>query len=285
MKYNRIVGFFFVLILWDTSCKVDDTSRFDFEWNKRIVEDQLKAEALFAYQYRYLFDALTDSAIVIGTDTRYDSADLVRSGQQIILDYGSGKLCPDGRIRKGRLTLTVHGFIFEPGAAATLVFNEDFYFGSNHIGGVIELSGIMDTTGQNSRFLYTVKDGFIDLGYDYEYDIKYSCTWKTHWVGGDGTLYQPSDDRFIVKGTSYGKGREHDQFVVVINDSLWMQPGCPYLRGGKSTLTMPGFEVNNGALDYLSKDSCIAYTNVVFSGKTSGGDPVISTRYRMRINL
>ncbi len=285
MKYSRVVGAFFVLLLLNSGCKIDETSRFDFEWNKRIVEDQLRAEGLFAYHYKFLFGALLDSAIVIGTDSRYDSANLIRYGQQVVLDYGDGKLCPDGKFRKGSLTLTVHSFIFEPGAVATLVFNDDFYFGTNHVGGEIELAGITDTTGQNTRFSYTVRDGLIDFGYDYEYDIRYNCTWKTHWIGGNGTLYQPSDDRFVVKGNSNGKGREHDQFIVTINDSLWMQPGCPYLRGGRSTLTMPGFEVNKGTLDYLSKDSCIAYANVVFNGKTSNGDPVISSRYRMRINL
>ncbi|PKP20603.1 MAG: hypothetical protein CVU06_10480, partial [Bacteroidetes bacterium HGW-Bacteroidetes-22] len=263
MRYSRIVVILLVLLIWNGGCKIDDSSRIDFDWNKRIVEDQLWAEALFAYHYKFLFDALTDSAVVVGSDTRYDSADLIRSGQQVILDYGDGRLCPDGRIRKGRITLAIHGFIFEPGATATMTFNDDFYFGSNHIGGVVELSGMPDTLGSNTRFLYTVKDGLIDLGYDYEYNIRYGCSWKTHWIGGASTLFQPSDDRFIVKGSSNGKGREHDQFVVVINDSLWLQPGCHYLRGGKSTLTMPGFEVNKGTLDYLGKDSCFGYANVI----------------------
>ncbi|MDD2964669.1 MAG: hypothetical protein PHQ65_09920 [Bacteroidales bacterium] len=282
---NHSVIVAMALVLTLTTCNTNDSNRFDFEWNKSIVKDQLKAEALFVSHFKFLFQALTDSSVVYGTTNSYDSANLSRSGNSITFNYGDGRRCPDGRTRKGTLSLIVPDeFITKPGTSATLTFGDNFYLNGQQIGGSVLLSNLSDTTGSRPLFAFEVTNGIIDLGFDYAYDLRYSCSLAAYWTDGEQST-TPADDQFIIKGRGWGNGREHDQFQTKISDSLYLQPGCTYLRGGKASLTMPGFEVNSGTLDYMSKDTCVAYVKVIFKGTTESGDPVISPEYKMRIEF
>lgn len=266
-------------------CDNVDSTRFDYDWNARIVEDQLRAEAFYTSQFKFLVRAMSDSAVVLGTSDWFDSAFISRQGSQVTLVYDTSRLSPDRVVRSGRLVIAFQGLIAEQGFSATMSFGEDYLYAGKRIQGTIELRRIADSVALVPRMDYSVLEGKIHLESEFEYAIRYNAMHSIFWVGGFETPGFVGDDRFVIKGSCSGNGREHDSFRSTIVDSLWLQPGCNFLRGGHSHVLMPGLEVNNASVSYMSKDTCSATTKVVFSGISSKGDPVVSPQYSIRIGF
>lgn len=285
MKRVRFAILLFAILVWLSGCNNEDSTRFDFGWNARIVEDQLRAEGFFTSQFKFLFRALNDSAVLLGTSDWFDSANISRQGNQITLKYESTRVCPDGVVKNGRVFINYQGLITEESFTATMTFGDDYLYAGKRVEGTLELRRLADSLGSVPVLSYAVVNGKIHLESEFEYAIRYNSAHSVYWIGGFTSPALVADDRFVLKGGCSGNGREHDSFRSTIVDSLWLQPGCNYLRGGHSQFLMAGLEVSNALVNYMNKDTCSSLTKVVFSGISSKGDPVVSTQFPIRIGF
>ena len=150
---------------------------------------------------------------------------------KIIIDFGSGCLGKDGRMRYGKIISTYTGRLTVPGKGATTVF-EGFKIDSFSVEGTLK---IMNTTaaGSNQRQFTIDIEGKISKP-----NGNYS-QWSGHRVitqiEGNGTPDFPLDDIFSIEGSAHGKvkrGNELYAWHSEIVEPLRKKFGCRWISRG-----------------------------------------------------
>lgn len=277
---KRFLKYAFLVLV--VACQSSDSERFNYEYNKAIIEDYLMAEALYADFFRLALKAETDTAILGNGTTTIDSAVVSKSGAIYTFTYGVNQKCPDGSIRTGGFRLTADASIFDSLAIAQITFDNLVINGKNVLGSLTikNLNG-----GTRPQFMVGVSQGVILLNDAYNSSVEYNSSLKIKFKKGFTTPVFYSDDLFYVTGTASGKAHEFDRFSSLIQDTVAFSNSCRFFRGGLNVLTMPDFEINEARIEYNAVTTCSATVKVIYKGTTPSGDRITSQPQSINISF
>jgi hypothetical protein len=274
--------FKFAFLTLAIACQSSDSERFDYNYNKAIIEDYLMAEALYADFFRLTLKAETDTAIIESNTATIDSALVIKSGATYTFNYGANQKCPDGSIRSGSFRITKDAPIFDSLAIAQVTFDNLMINSKNILGSLT----IKNLSGNNQpQFSVVVNQGIIQLNDAYSSVVEYSSKLKIKFKKGFTTPIFYSDDLFYVTGTSSGKAHQFDRFTSSIQDTVAFSNSCRFFRGGLNVLTMPDFEINEARIEYNAVTACSATVKVVYKGTTPSGDRITSQPQSINITF
>ena len=264
------------------ACQSSDSERFDYNYNKAIIEDYLMAEALYSDFFRLALKAETDTSFLANDTATIDSALVIKSGAIYTFNYGTNKKCPDGSIRSGSFRITKDAPIYDSLAIAHATF-DNLTINSKNILGTLTKKNL---NGANQpQFQVEVSNGIIQLKDAYNSIVEYSSNLKIKFKKGFSTPTFYSDDLFYVTGTSSGKAHQFDRFTSLIQDTVAFSNSCRFFRGGLNVLTMPDFEINEARIEYNAVTSCSATVKVVYKGTTPSGDRITSQPQSINISF
>ena len=142
----------------------------------------------------------------------------------IVVDFGTGKTCDDGRTRKGKINIAFTGKYRVPGTVQTITF-DNYSVNDTKVEGTKVIThsmvaGKYQTNIQVTGGKLTLKDGAT-----VEWNSDRTRTWD-----GKGTPGW-EDDEFSLTGTASGKSREGRAYSAQIMAPLLLRASCVYTSG------------------------------------------------------
>ncbi len=151
----------------------------------------------------------------------------------VTIDFGSGCMGRDGKLRKGKIISIYTGPMFIPGSKCSTTF-EDYYVDSFKIEGKHSVENT--STSNQKQWTVRVIDGKItntNIG-----DWKMWSSTKTHTqVEGNGTPLYPLDDVFKITGSATGSSSNGNSWTALITEPLVKKIGCRWIVKGMVRIT------------------------------------------------
>ena len=146
--------------------------------------------------------------------------------KRIVIDFGDGCICADGKFRKGAIILDLTGPIRRSGSVLTITFR-NFYLNRAHIEGTKIISNLSEN-GQ-VKFTVQVVGGKVTFpngrGYSYE-SLKYVVQ-----IEGMGTN-TVRDDVYRIEGRSNTVFNSGVTVTLDTDDPLIKKVACPWISDG-----------------------------------------------------
>ena len=178
----------------------------------------------------------------------------------VTIDFGTGCLGKDGKLRKGRIMTTYTGPMFVPGNSATSTF-ADYQVDSLRIGG----TNSVENTSTSNKLAWNVKvvDGKITN--------VLTGTWR-QWnsvrenkqIEGNGTPLLLADDIFQISGNASGSNSNGNSWSSLITQPLVRKYICPWIGKGQVSITR---NAASAILDY-GDGSCDNKATITINGVT-----------------
>jgi len=176
----------------------------------------------------------------------------------ITIDFGTGCLGKDGKLRKGKIISTYTGPMFIPGNTTTTTF-EDYNVDSFKIEG----THMVENTSTSNKKSWTVKvvNGKITN--------TITGNWR-QWDGtrehtqneGNGTPLYLLDDVYEITGNSNGSNSNGNSWTSTITQPLIRKFTCPWIAKGQVKITR---NANNAVLDF-GDGSCDNKATITING-------------------
>ncbi len=222
--------------LFITACKKDNLT-LGFEDSEQMVasQDQTTAEDLYTDvedQADWAIEtrgAGPDPCPIVTIDP--DDGSYPRT---ITIDFGDGCVGPKGRVRKGKIIVTVTDTITNAGAVRTTTF-EDFYIDGVKVEGTKTLTNLGFDDEGNVAFNRTVTGGKLTFPNG---DV---ATWESDFTltqveGGNTPTYL--DNVFEITGHSSGVNRHGKSYSTEILEPVVRKKLCPWAVAGVLSLTI-----------------------------------------------
>jgi len=199
----------------------------------------------------------TDSTVRCFTVT-VDPTTLHVFPKTVTIDFGSGCIGKDGKLRKGKIITTYTGPMFISGSMATTTFdnyNVDSF--------KIEGTHTVKNTSTSNSISWSVK---VTAG-------KITNTLNGRWHQWDGerihqqlqgsdTPYDFSDDEFQITGSSTGSNSKGISWTSTITEPLLRKVSCHWIGAGKIEIERNGHQ---GILDF-GDGSCDNKVTITING-------------------
>jgi len=199
-------------------------------------------------------DMLSGGSITI----TFDSISVTR---KITIDFGTGTLCKDSRIRSGQIIATWNGRYRDSGTVITITFN-----GYTVNGDKITGTKTVTNQGHNSRgnihFSIVVTGASIVTSTG---TISWQSTRDREWIKGENTLVW-LDDAYSITGSASGTNRKGQSFTITIVKPLIVALNCPWIEQGSFDITTSTSN-STGTVDYGS-GNCDDLATFSLNGKT-----------------
>lgn len=171
----------------------------------------------------------------------------------ILIDFGTGCLCPDGKWRKGKLELHFTAPIRQPHAVVTLTFI-DYFLNRASIKG----KKIFKNKTENGVFKFSIQAIGIDVEFPNGRGYKYNGKKDVEQVAGMATL-SLRDDVYEITGLATIKLNNGPVIHLKTNSALVKKIACAWISNGvlqikiknKTYLLDFGYP-DNGACDNLA---------------------------------
>ena len=162
----------------------------------------------------------------------------------ITVDFGTeGCVGADGRVRKGKVLITISDNLTNEGAVRTVTL-EDYYVNDIHLEGMRTLTNTGLNDDGNPTFSRVVTDGAVT------FTDGSNATWAgTHTieqVGGAATL-TVLDNIFEINGNANGVNRQGKAWTSEITEPLTRRVPCRFVVSGIRSITVDG---HTATLDY-----------------------------------
>ena len=235
------------LALSFASCKKDSTDSIDVE--TQSSSDNYLADHQINDELKQVDDAAANNNLgKAGPTVTIDSAS---TPKVMTIDYGTGTICNDGKLRSGKLIVTWTGRYREVGTVITIT-TDNFYQNGNQIEGTKTITNNGRNTNGNLTYSISVSGSKIRT-----VDGK-TRTWNStrtrEWIAGENTL-TPTDDIYLITGTANGINANGLSYTANITQALRFDLSCQYrLTAGEIELTPQGKQVRiinygNGGCD------------------------------------
>lgn len=220
MKKLTLLGIFFTAALMLTSCRKNDDETTD-------LETQSATDS-------YLMDANINDAIKevdwaasennLGKAGPTVTFDTTASPKQMTINYGSGTLCADGKLRAGKLRITFTGRYRDAGTVITIT-PDSFYQNGNKLEGTKTITN----NGRNNRnnLYYTIEVNNAKLTTIDGKIRTWTSTRNREWIGGENTKAF-NDDVYQITGIANGVSSNNVAFTVNILQPLQIDFSCQY---------------------------------------------------------
>jgi hypothetical protein len=151
----------------------------------------------------------------------------------VTIDFGSGCLGKDGKLRKGKIITTYTGPMFIPGNSATTTF-ADYNVDSFKIEG----RHSVENTSTSNKLAWNVRvaDGKITNTINGNWR-KWSGVRELKQIEGNGTPLLLSDDIFQITGNGSGSNSYGNAWSSLITEPLVRKYICPWIGKGKAKIT------------------------------------------------
>ncbi|WP_310394625.1 hypothetical protein [Hymenobacter sp.] len=149
---------------------------------------------------------------------------LDRAAGIVTLDFGSaGCTGPDGRVRKGKITVTYQGGYLTPGSQTVLTF-AGYSVDNNAVGGTVTLSGVSRNAAGKLQYTTTVAGGSLALA-NGGGTLLADLARTTEWTTGEGTG-TAQDDVFAIVTAGTLTWRNGVAYAVTTPSPLLVQSAC-----------------------------------------------------------
>lgn len=145
----------------------------------------------------------------------------------VTIDFGSGCLGHNGKLRKGKIITVFTGKMRVPGSKATTTF-DGYKVDSLAITGTHEV--INNSTSSNLSFTTRVIEG--KLSWDSGRWVKWSNTRTVTQLEGNGTPFWPLDDIFSVTGAGRGENSRGKSWGHEVIEPLMKKFTCRWISKG-----------------------------------------------------
>ena len=199
--------------------------------------------------------ALKDPDLAANGTTTIDGANVTKTGNDIVIDYGTGTAGSDGILREGQVSLTMSGGsdYMVAGTSVDGTFN-NYKEAGKPVSGTFKV----DNQGNDVFGLELTQLSVTD---EDDNGFTLNATKTLSWDAGLSTLSDVSDDEYTLSGTSSGTA---DTLSVTANiTSPFIYKGaCQYrVEEGVLSITLESSTPNvptytSGSIDFLSEDNC-----------------------------
>lgn len=162
----------------------------------------------------------------------------------LVVDFGTGSNCLDGRLRTGKLRATFTGKWKDPGS--TVVITPENYTVAGYAF-AFTATITVNPRDVNGKLNWTTVVTNAVLVHPTSGTIRWEGTRTTTWVSGEGTS-DPSTFVYEVTGSASGTGRNDLSFVASIESPLRVELSCRYVVSGVWSITPEGRDKRT--LDY-----------------------------------
>lgn len=162
---------------------------------------------------------------------------------EMVIDFGTGCTCSDGRLRTGKLTATFVGKWLTPGTFVDIE-PTDYTVNGNSLlfEKRITYNGI--NTDGHKNWTTTVTGGQVITSTG---TIEWETSRETEWISGDGDT-DPSNNVYSITATSSGKSRRGITFTAATETPLIVHLNCPNIVQGIVSITPTGYQERS--IDY-----------------------------------
>jgi hypothetical protein len=230
------------------SCKKDSNESLDMDTQSST--DNYLAEHHVNDEVKQVQDAAQNNNLgKAGPTVIIDSTS---SPRVMTIDYGTGTVCNDGKLRSGKLVVTWTGRYRDVGTVITIT-PDNFYQNGNHIEGTKTITNNGRNSSNNLTFSVVVSNAKITTA---DGKIRtWSATRSREWISGESTPLNPSDDVYLITGSSNGVNANGKTFTSTITQALRFDLSCQYrLTAGEVEVVPEGktarvVNYGNGACD------------------------------------
>lgn len=182
----------------------------------------------------------------------------------LVIDFGSGCNCADGRTRYGKISGNISGKWGEAGTQA-VISPQNYKVKA------------LDGTVYSVAFTKTISVNQPNAAGNYSYTTNVSnavftsskgtATWEgqhtTEWIGGQNTLFDASDNVYSITGSGQGNASNNVNYSVSITKPLIVKANCAYITQGTIEIKPDGRQTR--IIDY-GTGSCDAVATFSVGG-------------------
>jgi hypothetical protein len=176
----------------------------------------------------------------------------------ITIDFGTGCLGKDGKLRKGKIISTYTGPMFIPGNTTTTTF-EDYNVDSFKIEGTHTVENT--STSNKKSWAVKVVNGKITNTITGKWR-QWDGTREHTQTEGNGTPLYLLDDVYEITGNSNGSNSNGNSWTSTITQPLIRKFTCPWIAKGQVKITR---NANNAVLDF-GDGSCDNKATITING-------------------
>lgn len=220
MKKLALIGIFFTAVLMLTSCRKNDDESTDLE--TQSATDSYLMDANINDAIKEVDWAASENSLgKAGPTVTFDTT---TSPKQMLINYGNGTLCADGKLRAGKLRITFTGRYRDAGTVITIT-PDSFYQNFNKLEGTKTITN----NGRNSRnnLYYTIEVNNAKLTTVDGKIRTWTSTRNREWIGGENTKAF-NDDVYQITGIANGVSSNNVAFTVNILQPLQIDFSCQY---------------------------------------------------------
>ncbi len=177
----------------------------------------------------------------------------------VVINFGSGCIGRDGKLRKGKIITVYTGPMRVPGSKATTTF-EGFKVDSVAVEGTHQVEN--NSTSNNLSFTTRVING--KLTWDSGRWVKWSTTRTVTQIEGNGTPLFPLDDIFTITGAGRGENSRGVSWAHEIIEPLVKKFTCRWISKGVMRVR---YNNTNALINYGNGD-CDNKATVTINGRT-----------------
>jgi hypothetical protein len=212
--------------------------------------------------------SVTQSQAVCGATVTFTPVNKTNNTPgSIVIDFGTGKTCSDGRIRKGKILISFTGKYQEAGKTQIITF-DNYSVNDNKVEGKKTLTHVVEG---NTKIITTIKVENAKITYTDGTIVSWNSN-RLRTYDTKGTITDLNDDELTVTGTFDGVTKKGKSYTAIVDPAtpLLYKYACLATSGtfpvsGKLTVTPQGLQAR--VIDYgtgtCDKKATITVGNVV----------------------
>ena len=250
MKKFYLLLSLFILMLPHYSCKKNTSC--DLNPNVNSSNDVILSLSSYTTIFNLIIKARLDSSITHLGYGAVEGAQVLYNSTLNEYQFLFNNLCPDSVLRSGVINVKVTGDLLQQGSFARVYF-ENYYEDFGKVNGTDSIANEgVNSSGQMVWSMH-VSGGNINKAYGGgEISLDINATFKV----AVNDLSYGSDIVFLVKGNMAGISSKGYEFHASVRDTLRDSFSCPWIKDGIVDLHIPGSEIPDGTINFMSESGC-----------------------------
>jgi len=185
-------------------------------------------EAVETADYQSPAAGLLKSGTVVCKTITVEQPDTSFWPRTITVDYGEGCEGPNGRVRKGKIIITVSGRYMQEGSERTVTF-VDFHINDFKIEGTKTITNQGRNDDDQMYFSITLTGGKVSND---SLTVSKDFSRTRTWISGEDTPKFHGDDEYLIEGSASGVNRKGISYTRTITSPLYTAGVCRWIRSG-----------------------------------------------------
>ncbi|MES2381462.1 MAG: hypothetical protein V4538_10510 [Bacteroidota bacterium] len=225
-----------------SSCKKDKENDFDTE----STVDNSNSESSFDQVFKQVDEAASSKALgKTGPTVTIDSSS---SPKVMTIDYGTGTICNDLKVRSGKIIVTYTGRYRETGTVIHVTF-ENFVQNGKRINNASTKTITNNGRNGQGNLSWTIQVNasiLLETGQT----ITWNSTRSRTWIAGESTPADWTDDKYEITGSTTGTNRRGVNYTCNITSPLLIDLSCNLRRITKGIVELTPEGKNARTIDF-----------------------------------